>query len=30
MRREVWFESQLELDPDRLVFIDDPKGHAKL
>lgn len=29
--REAWFEAQPDLDPERLVFIDDPKGgEAKL
>ena len=23
MRREAWFEGQLDLDPDRLVFVDE-------
>ncbi len=29
-RREAWFESQLDLDPARLVFIDEPWTSAKM
>lgn len=29
MKREHWFESQLELDPDRLVFIDGEKDRGR-
>ncbi len=29
-RREAWFESQLELDPERLVFIDETGLNTKM
>jgi transposase len=29
-RRQVWLESQLELDPDRLVFIDETSASTKM
>jgi len=29
-RREDWFESQLELDPERLVFIDETGLNTKM
>ena len=28
--REAWFEGQPDLDPARIVFIDEPKDRAKL
>jgi len=28
-RRQDWFDAQLDLDPARLVFIDDPEGIAR-
>jgi hypothetical protein len=30
MRREAWFEGQLDLDPERLVFIDETWASTKM